>query len=141
LKGKIEKLFDLTKVKNLSALTEIIKNFPFPSSIEKEAKNLGFKPQQLTTTPVRLLKSIMADDWSYLPTQHEIPSISQIFAKLVRSAGFSGILYKSVREDGDCIALFVDKLTKSNSFLEIQGKAPLKSTITRLDQSNSKKVI
>lgn len=69
--------------------------------------------------------------------QRDIPSNSQIFGQIVRSAKIEGILYPSKMSNGKqklCIAIFPENFDDSNSFVEIEDDVPESVTNKRLDQ-------
>ncbi len=67
-----------------------------------------------------------------------MPGNPQVFGRLVRDAGFEGIIYPSVRGTRRCIALFPDKLIHGDSFLELADSAPQNVRYTRLDAGSWK---
>ena len=138
LDGKLQGLFDLRKPKALNSFTNIIKEFKLSRDLNEKAKRIGLSRDQLVTKPKQLLDSLM-DQWATDPIQFGLPSNSQIFARLVRDAGFEGILYKSTKGRGICAALFPDKWNDSDSYVELKDKAP-PETISRLDQSSAPKL-
>ena len=95
---------------------------------------LGFDGPLLPGTPKTLHMRLMGN-WTDMPIQYGLPSNSQVFARFLREAGFEGVLYRSTRGQGVCIALFLDRLDASDSFVELSDNAPPDVTITRLDST------
>ena len=56
--------------------------------------------------------------------QFGIPSNPQIFGNLLRNSGFEGVLYPSLKGNENCLAVFPENLTGSDSFVELAGAAP-----------------
>ena len=135
LKGELHGLFDLRSSKHLNRFARILSGFGMSSDLLRLATDLGMPGPLLLTKPKQLFDSLMAN-WTDMPSQYGLPANSQIFAQFVREAGFEGIVYKSTRGSGVCIALFLDCLESSDSYLELDGAAP-EATITQLDQSTA----
>jgi hypothetical protein len=55
-------------------------------------------------------KSILSLPYEYFNNFYGTDSFSQILAKMCRNEGYEGILYKSVRGEGICLAIFVDNM-------------------------------
>lgn len=132
LKGELHGLFDLRSPKRLNRFARIMGGFGMSSDLLRLATDLGMPGPLLLTKPKQLFDSLMGN-WTDMPSQYGLPANSQIFAQFAREAGFEGIVYKSTRGSGVCIALFPDCLAGSESYLELDSAAP-DATITRLDQ-------
>ncbi len=137
LNGEAHGLFDLRSQRNLSRFSKIISEFRMPSELLQLATDLGLPGPLLLTKPKLLFDSLMGT-WTDMPSQYGLPSNSQIFARFVREAGFEGIVYKSTKGPGICVALFLDMWEGSDSYVELGDEAPFSSTITRLDQNSAK---
>lgn len=68
--------------------------------------------------------------------QFGMPSPSQIFAELVRAAGFEGVLYESTKGPGRCLAIFPEALT-DDSYVELADAVPEPIKHTRLDSTTA----
>lgn len=137
VRGKIDHLFDLRSANSLTLFTEVIKQFEIPKEVSIIAIELRFPPSKAIKTTKELLNSLMAENWRYYPTQHGIPANSQIFATFLIAAGFEGVIYKSQKGLGDCIALFPELFEASSSYIELTDTAP-KNTIQKLSSETYK---
>lgn len=133
-------IFDLSKVSNLNAFTNIISKFELPDDLKRLGKSIKLKRPWLTRNSERLRDSLLASGWRYPPMQFEIPSSSQIFGRLLRNAGMEGVKYPSTKGSGKCIAIFTENLDGSDSFVELEDEAPTSVTHTRLHSGNWKQL-
>jgi hypothetical protein len=69
----------------------------------------------------------------------DLSSNSQIFGKMLRDAGYEGLIYPSVRGTGTCLAIFVENFRNSTSFIEVSNPVPPYVKNSRLDQANYQK--
>lgn len=121
---RLTNVFDLTKTKNLNNLVNTMKKFEIPKGVHEKAKDIGLGVPRLVKNSKELLNTIMMEDWRYLPAQHSLPSNSQILGNLLQAADFSGVLYKSTKGKGKCLAVFPKTFDKSDSYIRIEDKAP-----------------
>ncbi len=135
LNGELNGLFDLRNSRHLNRFTRIISDFGMSSDLLRLATDLGLPGPLLLTKPKQLFDSLMGN-WTDMPSQYGLPANSQIFARFVREVGFEGIVNKSTRGPGVCVALFPDCLAGSDSYLALDDAAP-DATITQLDQSTA----
>jgi hypothetical protein len=84
----------------------------------------------------QLFEAIFRYNWRTLPIQFGIPAPSQVFAELVRAAGYEAILYRSSKGQGKCLAVFPDKMD-SASYIELVDSSPATVQHRRLDANTS----
>lgn len=140
LKGKVQNVFDLTSSSDLKGLLRVIKSFEIPKRLDKLASDLKIDPLLPVTKSDILMKSIMDPNWRAIPQIYGVPSNSQILARYLREVGFEGVVYKSVRGSGKCLAVFPENFEKSTSKIEIQGKTP-EGTTTVLSSNTWKNLV
>jgi hypothetical protein len=78
----------------------------------------------LVKTPTELLNSFMIDGWKSWPVHFDVPANSQVFAHMAVEAGFDGILYRSAKGAGKCLAVFTRQLVDSDSRIALDGDYP-----------------
>lgn len=136
LKCSVNNLFDFRKQSSIKHFSEIIQTFSMSRDLKKLARELGIKPPYLFTTQASLFMHLR-DNWAAFPAQLGIPANSQLFGRLLKLAGFDGILYQSTKSDGLCMAIFPESLVNSDTFVEICDASPPTTTITRLDSNTA----
>lgn len=133
LKGNIFNVFDLTKTSNLRRFVDIIKTFELTKEIEDLAKFLKIPQPWLLTKPSDLKKVFLDPNWRQIPVLHDIPANSQVFGRLLVTAGFEGILYPSTKGPNHCLAVFLHNIDGSESHLELADPTPPGTIYNRLD--------
>ena len=137
----LSNVFDLSKAKNLKKFTEIISKFKISPDLLALRKKLKIKGKKLITETTELKADLLDPSWRHYPVQYEIPSNSQIFGRLLKEAGFEAILYPSAKnKSGECVAVFLENMESSESYIELVDKAPNQTKYTRLDSNNWKKL-
>lgn len=136
--GRLDKVFDVRKAKNLKRFVDLIKNFKLSKQLIDTAKRIGESLPDLIAKPNILHKNLQEPDWRNWPMRFDIPSASQIFGQLVYFAGIEGILYKSKLTRRDCLAIYPDNFEKSDSYIEMEDNPPSSEVPTRIDSSNWK---
>ena len=138
--GKLERVFDLTDKAVLKGFADIIADFSLPEELLELGKKVGLNPPGVVRSARVLLATLMAQDWRYLPTQYGLPANSQIFASLLREAGFEAIRYRSVRGGRNCIAVFPDMLSGASE-VHLTDAAPPTASVTVLNSETWEKLI
>ena len=123
ISGNIENIFNLAKGRNLDPIVQIISKFKIPREVIDLGNSIG-ETTSLIRTRARLVQSLMKENWREEPSQFSVPANSQIFGRLVRDAGFDGIIYPSTKSSKRCLAIFPENLANSASHLEISGPYP-----------------
>ena len=95
-------------------------------------KKLRTGEPRMITNGQQLHRSVLAFNWRQGPVQFGLPAQSQVLAEFIRAAGYEGVLYKSTKGPGSCVAVFPDKLL-DGSFIELAGAAPQEVKHLRLD--------
>lgn len=139
LRGEITGLFDLRKQSQLKEFAKIIGRFKLTKDLRALARQLGMQGPLLVSNPRNLQKSLLGD-WREMAAQYGLPANSQVFARFLQLAGFEGVLYPSTKGAGLCIALFLEQLDGSDSYIELADKAPAQVSITRLDSESAAKL-
>ena len=135
LHGSFTRLFDVREMNSLNALAKVLGKIKLPTRAEKLKKKLQIPPNSLfmINTPLRIHESVAKHNWRLWPAQFGLPAPSHILADLVRQAGFEGIIYRSSKAPGDCVAIFPDRMA-SGSFVELSDTAPSDVKHVRLDE-------
>jgi hypothetical protein len=134
--GWLETIFDLTDEKNLTPLTDIIKEFKINPQLVETARQLSLQEPKIITTVETCLKNLLAPDWRKLPSRFDVPSTSQIFGHLVYSAGIEGILYNSKFTSKSCLAMFPHNFKNTKSFLIMDDETPHDMVPMRVDATS-----
>lgn len=134
LRGTLSRLFDIREEACFMALATVLRRIKMPERATRLRKKLQIPPRGLfmSHTPRQMHEMVAKYNWRMWPAQFGLPAPSHILADFVRQAGFEGILYRSSKGPGDCIALFTDRLA-SGSFVELIDPPPPGTRHTRLD--------
>ena len=136
VKGTIHNVFDLNKTANLKRFVDIIKTFDVPLEIQELGRSVNILPPWIVSLPSELKKVLLQHNWREWPTLYDIPSSSQIFARLIEAAGFEGILYPSTKGNNNCISIYLRNLDGSDSYVELCDKPPTSVKHTKLYSEN-----
>lgn len=132
LQGEIQCLFDLRHPSTVKEFSKVISTFRMNKELQQIARKLDMKGPLLIHSGNDLYKSLLGN-WRDMPMQYGLPSNSQVFARFLKQAGFEGVIYPSTKGKGECIALFLDQLNGSDSFVELVDQPPPQISLTRLD--------
>jgi len=133
IKGEINNIFDLTVTRNLNDFLEITKEFTISKDIIDLAKTLNLKKPMVAKTSSKLRDSLLIQNWRSVPVELDVPSNPQIFGKILLDSGFEGVLYPSTKGSKKCLAIFVENLVNSSSFVDLSGRFPDEILYQRLD--------
>ena len=134
--GQVKNVFDLTKKSNLTGVCKIFAKFNLSSRV-RELEELAQRPRTtLVRTPTELQSAMMLDDWRAWPVHFDVPSNSQVFARMLLEAGFEGVMYRSTQGARKCLAIFPQQLVNSDSFIELHPDRPPTIDFARLDATN-----
>ncbi|MBB6092105.1 hypothetical protein HNQ60_000951 [Povalibacter uvarum] len=137
LHGHVDEVLDLREMRRLRPFVDIIKRFNLSSDTIAYAKKHKFPQRTLVTTVVMLRNLLLAPpSWREEPQNYGIPAPSQIFGRLVRDAGFEGILYPSQRGGQLCLALFPENFRDSSSEVHVRGTPPPAASCYKLNKDN-----
>lgn len=123
LNVKLQRLFDLSQIKNLRPYASVEAKFGLPGHLRALEKTIGHKstPKSLGAKAIR--KTLMSIDWRFLPTNFGIPAAPQVFGRAIRQAGYEGILFRSTKGPGNCIAVYPENLLPGSS-IELADDMP-----------------
>lgn len=138
LRGSLNRLFDIREEACFVALATVLRRIKMPERATRLRKKLQIPPRGLfmAHTPRQMYDMVAKYNWRMWPAQFGLPAPSHILADLVRQAGFEGIIYRSSKGPGDCIALFTDRLT-SGSYVELIDSPPPGTHHSRLDDQTA----
>ena len=134
--GRIDKAFDLTTGGNLEDLCRVLARFNPPARARHMARRPGTPALASVGTPTGLLQTLMETSWKSWPVHFAVPANSQVFAQLVVEAGFEGILYRSAKGAGRCLAVFTRRLGNSASRIALRGRSPPGLRFTEITAAN-----
>jgi hypothetical protein len=134
--GRIDKAFDLTTGGNLEDVCRILARFKPFARVRRMAGRVGTPALASVGTPNGLLKTLMETSWKSWPVHFAVPANSQVFAQLVVEAGFEGILYRSAKGAGKCLAVFTRRLGNSGSRIALHGRSPPGLRFTEITAAN-----
>lgn len=132
--GRLSRVFDMTSHRSLDALAQVLRKIDMPMHAKKLGKRLGIPAGQIAMarTARQIHDAVLKDNWRMQPVQFGLPAKGHVLAELVRAAGFEGILYKSTKGPGNCLAVFPDLLA-AGSFIELVDSTPPGVAHSRLD--------
>ena len=130
--GELNNLFDANRNSSFTEFLELINKFRIPGELKASARRVGIK-KPLVINPTMLKQTLLGNDWRHYPVQYQIPANSQVFARLIKDAGYEGIVYPSTKWKGKCIAIFPENFEGSDSYLKIADTPPKEASCTRLD--------
>lgn len=137
LEFSLENMFDLTNAAKLVGFTSIISKFKLSRELIQLATKLKIKPPYLVSKASHLRKLLLENKWRYYPAQYDIPSNSQLFGRMLKDAGYEAVIFPSTQNPKhNNIAIFVQNLEKSDSFVKLQDEAGGIIQHTRIDASN-----
>lgn len=123
ISGRVDNVFDLTKKRSLNSFVAIISKFKIPKEIVKLGSSIG-KPTVLIKTNSLLYQNLMKENWREDPAQFSVPANSQVFGRLVKDAGYDGMIYSSTKASNRCLVIFLENFENSDSHLELSGEYP-----------------
>ncbi len=135
INGLMHNVLDVTRTTKLREFVEILSSFTVSKETQALATRAGFTPRMLVSS-AELFNDVLTEKhfrgWG---RNHGLPASCQIFGKLVWEAQYDGVLYRSVKGGGKCLAVFPQNLEYSDSKLWLADAAPAHA-ITALDDSN-----
>ncbi|HET7315313.1 RES domain-containing protein [Salinisphaera sp.] len=139
--GRIERAFPLDRLAALKPFTDVIRDFKLPQEVVELGRRIGLGAPQTVGSPKVLMRTLLAPDWRYLPSNHGLPANPQVFGALLRDAEFEGIVYRSARGHDHCLAVFPEMLDHSDTQIALHDAAPASATRTILDASTWKELV
>ncbi|MFZ4402925.1 MAG: RES domain-containing protein [Pseudobdellovibrionaceae bacterium] len=135
ISGRLDKVIDSRKAKNLHLLVKIFKTFKISKELMKLAKQINAEDPKLIANDKALLDSILEQNWRDKPVNFDIPSNSQIFGYLVYLSGVDAIIYPSKMTGKNCLAIYVRNFEKGESFVHLDDDVPDPKVPNRIDSS------
>lgn len=132
VRGTLQNVFDLRGHKSLTQFVRHIRHFTLSKELIEMAKELHIEERALITKPKELLGSLMDPNWRFRPAQYGLPANSQLFGRMLADAGFDGVIYRSTKADGFCIAAFPAAFPDLASYVELRDPSP-ETAVKRLD--------
>lgn len=133
ISGELNNLFNVGRAANFTEFIEVIKKFKLTDELKALARVIGKSPPLLVADRKMLKGALLDDDWRAWPVQFEIPANSQVIGRLIRDAGYEGIMYPSTKGKGKCVAIFPENFAGSDSYLELADTPPDGAKCIRLD--------
>lgn len=135
MNGRLEKVVDLTHVRNLKELTQRLAKIKLSKRLQSQAQRLKLS-SQTAQNEKELLETLLDPYWRLSTMQYDVPANSQLFGQLVHLAKINGILYPSKFNQKLCLAIFPQTFKDSDSYVEIKDKVPAEVKFKRLDSSS-----
>jgi hypothetical protein len=133
--GSLGTVIDLNQPDRLKDFVNLIKDFKITEPVIKEGRRLG-----VDVTPVGtvqgLIIALLYPNWRAYPMHVDVPASCQIFGQLVSEAGIEGIKYPSKYGGKDCLAVFPQNFSGTDSFVQLKDQAPPGVTRIRLDSKS-----
>jgi len=138
LSGCLDHVIDLREPDRLKHFMGLIKDISISDNLKKEAKKINEKTGLIYTIPA-LINAILIPNWRLWPMQLNVPSASQIFGQFVSDASIEGIVYPSKFTGNNCLAIFPQNFTATDSYIELDDESPSEVKIRRIDADTWKK--
>jgi hypothetical protein len=138
--GRLESILDVRDAKNLAGFLNLVRNFKLSSGLIMKARRLGF-PAKIITDANQLVKELQTSRWREWPMIYDVPSVPQIFGRIVLDAGIEGILYDSVLTHNLCSAIYPQNFQNSSSYIELDDPCPPETIHKRIDSTTFKNFI
>lgn len=138
LSGKLESVLDSLESKNLTGFVNLIKDFKLSRALIAKAKRLGFPSLSLINSVSLMMENLLSPNWRAWPMQFDVPSVPQIFGRIVMDAGIEGIIYSSVLTEKPCLVVYPQNFPSTSSFVELDDPTPAKTVRTRIDATTYK---
>lgn len=136
INGRLDNVIDIRSPENLKPFLKQIKKLTPPNELIEKARKLGLNPPDAIRTLKKLMATLSDQEWSTYPTAIDIPSNSQIFGLIAKTAGLHGVLYKSKFQSGSCLAIFPENFINSESMIELSDITDVTIPVTRVDKNN-----
>jgi len=136
MSGKLDTIFDLRNVSNLTPFLKLIKNFSLSKELIAMANKLGEQEPDTIKTKTTLLNNLLDHHWRVMPSRYDVPSNSQIFGHLVYLAGIEGILYPSKFTNAPCLIIYPRNFSTTESFISIDDDVPHPKVPRKIDATN-----
>ncbi len=85
-----------------------------------------------------MMENLLSPNWRAWPMQFDVPSVPQIFGRIVMDAGIEGIIYSSVLTEKPCLVVYPQNFPSTSSFVELDDPTPAKTVRTRIDATTYK---
>jgi hypothetical protein len=134
--GRVESILDVGDLEALRPFAEVISKFRMPGVVPKLSRRLQLKrPPGLVRSAAMLQRQLLDPNWRLQPTQHDLPSNSQIFGRIAAAAGVHALLFPSSKNSPKrCLALFPQNWARSESFVKVVGALPAGASVVRVDK-------
>lgn len=141
--GKLDTIIDIHQPERLEEFVGAIRTFSISKHLARRAQALNANLPKLIETVEELQDNLLSKTWRFDPMGLEIPSPSQIFGQLAAQAGVTGILFPSRYSDSDCLAIFPQNFTGTDSYVRIDGGVPeeLETRLLNADVWRQKKAL
>lgn len=138
ISGRLNRVFDMRSAASLEAVARVLARIKMPQRAKDLKRKLSIPPGGIAMIQNgrTLYRAMVEHNWRQMPVQFGLPAPTHILAELLRASEFEGIVYRSTKGNGDCIAVYPDKLG-SDSHIELADAAPATVVHTRLQEGNA----
>lgn len=136
IKGQLETVLDIRKANTLVKINNLMKKFKVSPALKKKARALQQPNPGVIQTAKKLQTSLLEPNWRRSAMRFDVPANPQIFGQMIKSTGVCGIVYSSKMNGEDCVVIFPENLTNTDSFIELCDPPPDPNTPKRIDSSN-----
>ncbi len=141
IQGKLDRVIDLTQIERLKPFVDIIKKFTVSDALYKMADELKVPAPTMIKTVAQLKEALFQNNWRETPREFDIPSASQVFGQIVKSAKIEGVLYTSKFTNKKCLAIFPENLVDTSSHFELADPVAYPNTPKRIDANSWRKCL
>jgi hypothetical protein len=140
LKGHVSNVFDLTRPSSVSGFCKVISKFVLSRRVLDLEKKAAISGTTLIREPRGLIRALMGENWRGSAAHFDLPSNSQVLAKLLIDAGFEGVLYRSAKTKHKCLAVFTRQLVGSDTVIALHEDRPSGIEFCEINASNCRDV-
>ena len=133
--GSLEKYIDLGQPERLKSFVDLLKDFGVSEDLVKAGQKIGININ-VTRNVETLMTTLTYPNWRAYPQHVDVPAYCQLFGQLVAEAGIERIKYPSKYEDKNCLAIFPQNFSGTDSFVALNDDTPQEVIKRKIDSTN-----
>lgn len=136
--GQLNCVIDLTDHDSLKPFIKVLRKIEISEDLTRKAILAGLSGIRSIKKLSELQDLLLMPSWRLAVARFGIPSNSQSFGYLVRSAGIEAIRYKSKFASGSCLAIFPENVLE-DSYIKLSDSVP--ANVVNILDKNTVKII
>jgi RES domain-containing protein len=130
---RLERVLDLRAPDSLEDFANATNIIKIPKYLLDEAKKLDLKYPSMIRSSKDILENILKDNWRGHVLRSGVPANSQVIGALLLKGNYQGVIYPSVRSDGECLAVYPQNFINTDSFVKVSSALPETARLTLLN--------